>query len=275
MHQIILWGKSISAKLITVVAVICNCLKKHQETWTFDTKKSFYQKQKPLYIQNLSSKQMSHNSSLLDSLLHRHVSLSIIAFCVVICLVFFVFFFIWNIFLPPSLFCNFFIWIYSYLFFILLSFSLSLPSFYFFVFHPYPSSSPCPPSSSSSTSFLPSFLSSPEPSAPPQDIKCSSTSSTSLLVSWRPPPLKSQNGVLVGYRVRYQVVGSSEGGADDEDTMEEPAIPATQEQVLLQRLEKWTQYHITVSALTVIGPGPESEPLTCRTDEDGTWVSNI
>ncbi|KAA8589472.1 hypothetical protein FQN60_012837 [Etheostoma spectabile] len=107
-----------------------------------------------------------------------------------------------------------------------------------------------------------------KPSAPPQDIKCSSTSSTTLLVSWRPPPLKSQNGVLAGYNVRYQVVGSSEGGSDDGEPMEEPTVPATAEQVLLQRLEKWTQYRVTVSASTVIGPGPESAPLICRTDED-------
>uniref|UniRef100_A0A671Z4D6 protein-tyrosine-phosphatase n=1 Tax=Sparus aurata TaxID=8175 RepID=A0A671Z4D6_SPAAU len=107
-----------------------------------------------------------------------------------------------------------------------------------------------------------------KPSAPPQDIKCSSTSSTTLLVSWRPPPVESQNGVLARYRVLYQVVGSSEGGSDDEEPMEEPTIPATEQQVLLQRLEKWTQYRITVSASTVVGPGPESEPLICRTDED-------
>lgn len=129
---------------------------------------------------------------------------------------------------------------------------------------------PAFPPSSSSTPFLPVLSTSPEPSAPPQDIKCSSTSSTTLLVSWRPPPVESQNGVLARYRVLYQVVGSSEGGSDDEEPMEEPTIPATEQQVLLQRLEKWTQYRITVSASTVVGPGPESEPLICRTDEDGT-----
>uniref|UniRef100_A0A672JSY4 protein-tyrosine-phosphatase n=1 Tax=Salarias fasciatus TaxID=181472 RepID=A0A672JSY4_SALFA len=107
-----------------------------------------------------------------------------------------------------------------------------------------------------------------KPSAPPQDIKCSSTSSTTLLVSWHPPPLKSQNGDLVGYRVRYQVVGLSEGAGDDVEATEEPMVPATEEQVLLQRLEKWTQYLITVSASTVNGSGPESESLICRTDED-------
>ncbi|XP_017268854.1 receptor-type tyrosine-protein phosphatase S isoform X8 [Kryptolebias marmoratus] len=107
-----------------------------------------------------------------------------------------------------------------------------------------------------------------KPSAPPQEVKCKSTSSTSLLVSWHPPPLKSQNGDLTGYRVHYQVVGSSEGTSDDTEPMEEPMILSTEERVELQQLEKWTQYHITVSASTAVGQGPESEPLMCRTDED-------
>ncbi|XP_033821417.1 receptor-type tyrosine-protein phosphatase S isoform X2 [Periophthalmus magnuspinnatus] len=108
-----------------------------------------------------------------------------------------------------------------------------------------------------------------KPSAPPQDIKCNSASSTTLLVSWRPPPVKSQNGELAGYKVRYQVVGGAEGGAgDDGDVMEEASVSAAEEQVLLQRLEKWTQYSVSVSALTAVGAGPESEPMVCRTDED-------
>ncbi|KAJ0065034.1 hypothetical protein NL108_001026, partial [Boleophthalmus pectinirostris] len=108
-----------------------------------------------------------------------------------------------------------------------------------------------------------------KPSAPPQDIKCNSASSTTLLVSWRPPPVKSQNGELAGYKVRYQVVGGAEGGAgDDGEVMEEASVSAAEEQVLLQRLEKWTQYSVSVSALTEVGAGPESEPLVCRTDED-------
>ncbi|TNM87907.1 hypothetical protein fugu_006128, partial [Takifugu bimaculatus] len=107
-----------------------------------------------------------------------------------------------------------------------------------------------------------------KPSAPPQDIKCSSTSSTTLRVSWRPPPLESQNGALAGYRVHYQVLGPSDGGSVDQDFLQEASTSASEEQVVLQRLEKWTQYRVSVSASTVVGPGPESEPLICRTDED-------
>ncbi|CAL8309799.1 unnamed protein product [Lota lota] len=111
-----------------------------------------------------------------------------------------------------------------------------------------------------------------KPSAPPQDIKCGPSSSTSLLVSWRPPPVESQNGALAGYTVRYQVVaaaGSTESAAvADEETSGEVSVAADKEHVLLQRLEKWTQYRISVAALTHMGPGPESELLSCRTDED-------
>lgn len=70
--------------------------------------------------------------------------------------------------------------------------------------------------------------------------------------------------------MRYQVVATSEGGGDDGEPQEESTESAAEEQILLQRLEKWTQYSITVSAFTGVGPGPESEPLLCRTDEDGT-----
>ncbi|XP_053539018.1 receptor-type tyrosine-protein phosphatase S isoform X9 [Ictalurus punctatus] len=109
-----------------------------------------------------------------------------------------------------------------------------------------------------------------KPSAPPQEVKCSSPSSTSLLVSWRPPHSESQNGPLVGYIVRYAVAGGGAGvgvgvGAE---TTEELQAPATSTEIMLQRLEKWTSYRVSVAAATAVGPGPESVALTCRTDED-------
>ncbi|XP_048038111.1 receptor-type tyrosine-protein phosphatase S isoform X14 [Megalobrama amblycephala] len=109
-----------------------------------------------------------------------------------------------------------------------------------------------------------------KPSAPPQDIKCSSSSSTTLLVSWRPPPAESQNGVLAGYIVRYAVVGGGAEVSTDpaEEPVEEPAVQSSSERIELQRLEKWTMYRVTVAASTSVGPGPQSEPLLCRTDED-------
>uniref|UniRef100_A0ABM5EMA3 protein-tyrosine-phosphatase n=1 Tax=Pogona vitticeps TaxID=103695 RepID=A0ABM5EMA3_9SAUR len=102
-----------------------------------------------------------------------------------------------------------------------------------------------------------------KPSAPPQDVKCVSTKSTAILVSWQPPPAESQNGVLEGYSIRYRALD-----ADDTEPKEVTGIPPETNQILLEPLEKWTEYRITVVARTMVGPGPESSPVIVRTDED-------
>ncbi|KAJ8374391.1 hypothetical protein SKAU_G00049710 [Synaphobranchus kaupii] len=72
------------------------------------------------------------------------------------------------------------------------------------------------------------------------------------------------NGALAGYVVRYRV----EGAPASAEPMEEPAVSASTGALLLQGLEKWTQYEVGVAAFTSEGTGPESQPLLCRTDED-------
>lgn len=37
----------------------------------------------------------------------------------------------------------------------------------------------------------------------------------------------------------------------------------------ISNLEKWTEYKVWVRAHTDVGPGPESNPVLVRTDEDG------
>ncbi|XP_069784900.1 receptor-type tyrosine-protein phosphatase delta-like isoform X13 [Narcine bancroftii] len=102
-----------------------------------------------------------------------------------------------------------------------------------------------------------------KPSAPPQNVKCSNPSSTSILVSWWPPPPESQNGDLAKYSIRYQAL---EG--EDTQIHEVTDIPPTTTQMRLKALAKWTEYRVTVVAHTMVGPGPESPPVIIRTDED-------
>ncbi|XP_073450671.1 receptor-type tyrosine-protein phosphatase S isoform X11 [Aquarana catesbeiana] len=102
-----------------------------------------------------------------------------------------------------------------------------------------------------------------KPSAPPQDVKCVSTKSTTILVSWQPPPPESHNGILAGYSVRYGALDS-----EDPEVKEVKDIPSETTEILLEALEKWTEYRITVVAYTAVGPGPESSPVVVRTDED-------
>ncbi|KAG8519074.1 Receptor-type tyrosine-protein phosphatase S [Galemys pyrenaicus] len=80
---------------------------------------------------------------------------------------------------------------------------------------------------------------------------------------WRPPPPETHNGALVSYSVRYRPLGS-----EDPQAKEVNGIPPTTTQILLEALDKWTEYRITAVAHTEVGPGPESSPVVIRTDED-------
>ncbi|KAF3837007.1 hypothetical protein F7725_004471 [Dissostichus mawsoni] len=102
-----------------------------------------------------------------------------------------------------------------------------------------------------------------QPSGPPQEVKCFSSSSTSILVSWRPPPTELQNGIITQYTIQYAATER------EETTVHEISdIPAESSQYLLENLEKWTQYRVTVRAHTDVGAGPESVPQLVRTEED-------
>ncbi|XP_049575506.1 receptor-type tyrosine-protein phosphatase delta isoform X5 [Syngnathus scovelli] len=100
------------------------------------------------------------------------------------------------------------------------------------------------------------------PSAPPQDITCTSPTSTSILVSWAPPPAEFQNGVITGYAVQYSTTGVNKTSKRID------GIPKEGSPYLLDNLEKWTEYGITVRAQTEAGDGPESLQLIIRTEED-------
>lgn len=104
----------------------------------------------------------------------------------------------------------------------------------------------------------------PEPSGPPEEVKCSSPSSTNILVSWRPPPVELQNGIITQYTIQYT---ATEG--KDTTTHQISSIPPESSQYLLKNLEKWTEYRVTVTAHTDVGAGPESLPELIRTEEDG------
>ena len=107
-------------------------------------------------------------------------------------------------------------------------------------------------------------LSSPAPSAPPQKVTCVSTGSTTVRVSWVPPPADSQNGIITQYSVAYEAV-------DGEDRRRQVVNGISREHSSwdLVGLEKWTEYRVWVRAHTDVGPGPESSPVLVRTNEDG------
>ncbi|XP_056599184.1 receptor-type tyrosine-protein phosphatase F isoform X2 [Triplophysa dalaica] len=101
------------------------------------------------------------------------------------------------------------------------------------------------------------------PSAPPQDVNLLSLSSTSIKVSWVPPPAASRHGAIVRYTVSYQAVNG-----EDSERHEVTDIGADASSYVLEGLEKWTEYQVWVRAHTDVGPGPESTAMRIRTNED-------
>lgn len=78
--------------------------------------------------------------------------------------------------------------------------------------------------------------------------------------------MEGQNGELAGYEMRYQKVSGAGGGGLE---VKDLPIAAQQGQTVVEGLEKWSWYNITIAASTAEGTGPSSPAVLCRTDEDG------
>ena len=85
------------------------------------------------------------------------------------------------------------------------------------------------------------------------------TSSTSLRISWLPPPVEDQNGIITAYNITYVTNGESE-------IMNSTSGSA--QFIELTGLLKFRTYNISVAASTRVGIGP-SETVTVTTDTDG------
>lgn len=85
--------------------------------------------------------------------------------------------------------------------------------------------------------------------------------------------MDGRSGELAGYELKYQRVsgagGGGGGGGGQGQDRSERRIPAEQGQSVLEGLEKWSWYSISLAAFSVEGTGPSSPAVLCRTDEDG------
>lgn len=104
------------------------------------------------------------------------------------------------------------------------------------------------------------------PSAGPQSLRCSTSSSQSIEVTWQAPPASEHNGIIQNYRLHYEMMGpvvtDNEAVAPLVKTVD--GIYAT-----LAGLSAHSAYRIRVEAVNRIGAGPFSASVTCLTDESG------
>lgn len=84
--------------------------------------------------------------------------------------------------------------------------------------------------------------------------------------------MDGRSGALAGYELKYQRVSGAGGGGQGPDRSQH-RIPAEQGQTVLEGLEKWSWYNLTLAAFTVGGSGPSSPSVLCRTAEDGEIAS--
>lgn len=101
-----------------------------------------------------------------------------------------------------------------------------------------------------------------EPSGPPLDVRGTSGSPTSIILSWMLPEEIQRRGVIVSYDIHYE--------ASDDDTgniIDQGIINTNMTFFILTGLMEFTNYSIRISARTDIGPGPLSEPEYVLTNE--------
>ncbi|ROT68397.1 putative Down syndrome cell adhesion molecule-like protein Dscam2 [Penaeus vannamei] len=105
------------------------------------------------------------------------------------------------------------------------------------------------------------------PSSPPVGVECSGgAGGTSLYVRWAPPPPAFHNGLLQGYRLTLTRLD------DSTEKVEELIRMTNGREESVGGLRAWSNYTVTVAAVTRAGAGVSSPDLICTTREDVAGV---
>ena len=78
---------------------------------------------------------------------------------------------------------------------------------------------------------------------------------------WEEVPAIDENGIIVNYEVQFEPLEFTE-------TLTTSSVNTTNVAVMVDGLQEYIQYNISVRAYTSVGPGPYSDPVTERTLED-------
>ena len=100
------------------------------------------------------------------------------------------------------------------------------------------------------------------PTAAPINIEAYQFNSTSVFLSWRPPLVQYQNGIVRGYYIHVELNSTDEVELSEVNSTETEFEHITQDQhLLMDNLQPFAVYTCRVAAYTV-ERGPFSEPLT-------------
>ena len=101
------------------------------------------------------------------------------------------------------------------------------------------------------------------PSSSPNNVLSLVNGTTSATISWFPPGLNSQNGIIV-----YYILVLTDVGLNSSDVI----INTTLTSYTFNNLEEYNVYSCVIAAATRVGLGPYSEPIRFTTQEHGKFV---
>ncbi|XP_075926010.1 LOW QUALITY PROTEIN: protein sidekick-2-like [Petromyzon marinus] len=102
------------------------------------------------------------------------------------------------------------------------------------------------------------------PSAPPRNVVVRAASSTQLEVAWDIPPLHTENGIILGYKVYFKdTAPSGVRGDTGAERVRMLFLPETSAR--LKNLTGFTVFAVSVSAYNSAGEGPRSAAITAKT----------
>ena len=99
------------------------------------------------------------------------------------------------------------------------------------------------------------------PTGPPQAVEVQPDNPTTLALSWQPPSLENQNGIIIHYRVNITEM----------ETGRLLLFTAVNTSLSVSGLHPFYTYNCTVAAVTV-GLGPYSASVVVQTPEDGNQI---
>ena len=103
------------------------------------------------------------------------------------------------------------------------------------------------------------------------NVTVANKTSTTLLVSWLPPAIP--NGVLTSYEVYYMGLSSVNLVLPSFYQPLSIILSAVSTSTELVTLVSYSNYTLSVRALTSGGPGEYSEQIEARTEEDGELLN--
>ena len=83
--------------------------------------------------------------------------------------------------------------------------------------------------------------------------------SSTVQLSWSPPPPSDQNGVITVYTISLVNMNTNQGSE----------YTTSHTSITISSLNPFTTYHCAIAANTTVGMGPLSNSIPFLTDEDG------